>query len=978
MIDENNIWDLLPGTDMVTQEEDEANQEQEKIDAAEAEEAPIIEEVETGADTLLNELWENLDNKKGEDKEVILPKIIDNELAQDIEQTPEAISNEEDIEKLEIDQEKFVLPSEKTIISPTPENELFLNVLEEKQKEGAKSNFATLLRKAIGPQMRNIDLTEYEEEVNTYDEYKEEIGIPEDKTAFEYFTEIVENKREFDENKRIAQKSYTTKLTGVDIPMGNFTLGEMIVGLGETLYDIGAMPQNFLAEHGVIDERWEVSAEEFKKELGITNPLLDWVLKEKEELGKEQTIWNNANYDVQGIAANFQAGNWTDGFKQLGSGIGQSAPVSLSIMMGGAVTTTGKLIVGSTPFFMGPELRELRAETPEEAEWLLAAKALGLGAAETVFMSIGTGTLGQAYRQVIFKEGQKVGGQKFKEGLITMYREAFKKMGAPISALGEGIEEVATQITQNLIKGNNPFEGVADAFLQGVGGGTVYGGPMSIMQAKTGIKEAVAINKINNALQENTNLNPSEGEQSLVNVFDPNLARELGMSIPIQNITQIPGAIDILDSQLNRQIDNGVLDVTKADEIKINFRETTQAVSQIKQSGIVEIENRTKALNLLKRKNILQQQVNAVNDTGLNILAKEEIKSIDEELSTIIQEEAAAFKIEKEKTIGMGVIPTKRTQEVEVSAQEQADLNQINIDLYKESTDETTRNTAIKDIIEDNAGFFLSDKGGINFDANFKGYINKNTGKPIAPQEVLNEVNAEIPSIINAFTQDKGANFTTYAGVALNKRLPKILESLIGAKEASKTKEMTAEELAMIPEPKTETQETQGKEFEKRKYPTDVAAIEKQTANVRPEILTNIKNSVKQFIASSVGKVKEIGGKGKTVITKLDPSLLAKELKAQNRATETAVRNAMGKSVKAQNDFIKKVINDGYIETIPIAAMKKRFKTVKGFNIEKIGRETLGAGTGIYKLSGLNKQALIDFYTKDQSGRRSFIDLLSK
>jgi hypothetical protein len=174
-----------------------------------------------------------------------------------------------------------------------------------------------------------------------------------------------------------------------------------------------------------------------------------------------------------------------------------------------------------------------------------------------------------------------------------------------------------------------------------------------------------------------------------------------------------------------------------------------------------------------------------------------------------------------------------------------------------------------------------------------------------------------------------------------------------------------------------ETQETQGKEFEKRKYPTDIAAIEKQTADVRPEILTNIKNSVKQFIASSVGKVKEIGGKGKKIITKLSPAALAKELKAQNTATRAAVVAAIGKG-KQYKDFVTKVINDGYIETIPIAAMKKRFKTVKGFNIEKIGRETLGAGTGIYKLSGLNKQALIDFYTKDQSGRRSFIDLLAK
>ena len=243
---------------------------------------------------------------------------------------------------------------------------------------------------------------------------------------------------------------------------------------------------------------------------------------------------------------------------------------------------------------------------------------------------------------------------------------------------------------------------------------------------------------------------------------------------------------------------------------------------------------------------------------------------------------------------------------------------------------------------------------------------------PEVMKEIKQEVGKELWSFMENFDETKSSatTYTDNLAKRIGPRLVKILAKPKGQKD------ITAQELENIAE--QETEEAKGKEFEKRKYPTDIAAIEKQTADVRPEILKNIKNSVKQFIASSVGKVKEIGGKGKTVITKLDPSLLAKELKAQNRATETAVRNAMGKSVKAQNDFIKKVINDGYIETIPIAAMKKRFKTVKGFNIEKIGRETLGAGTGIYKLSGLNKQALIDFYTKDQSGRRSFIDLLSK
>ena len=82
MADENNIWDLLPGTDIVTQEEDEANQEQEEIETAEVAETPIIEEVESDADVLLNELWENLDKDEKdiiniEEEKESKPQIID-------------------------------------------------------------------------------------------------------------------------------------------------------------------------------------------------------------------------------------------------------------------------------------------------------------------------------------------------------------------------------------------------------------------------------------------------------------------------------------------------------------------------------------------------------------------------------------------------------------------------------------------------------------------------------------------------------------------------------------------------------------------------------------------------------------------------------------------------------------------------------------------------------------------------------------
>ena len=514
--------------------------------------------------------------------------------------------------------------------------------------------------------------------------------------------------------------------------------------------------------------------------------------------------------------------------------------------------------------------------------------------------------------------------------------------------LTEGIQTGIEQITKGVFDGQE--------YIESMGTGTLMG----------------IILPTGGALVSSTVSNLNSIAKTIV-IADPDIRAGL---------TQTKNFFKQIEQAIDTQFQTGVINREQKINALKDLSSTRNAAANIPKG--FDRESRAEALDLLKERSILENQIEK-QDEAFSINDKKRIEEINQRLEILGEEQQVKRKQKeeedrknREETVGMGVIPTRRTKTEEVSAQEQAELNQISIDLYKESTDETTRNAAIKDIIEDNAGFFLSDKGGINFDANFKGYINKNTGKPISPQEVLNEINAEIPSIINAFTQDKGANFTTYAGIALNKRLPKILESLIGAKEAATTKEMTAEEMAQIPEQKTETQETQDKEFETRKYPTDIAAIEKQTANVRPEILTNIKNSVKQFIASSVGKVKEIGGKGKTVITKLDPSSLAKELKAQNKATETAVRNAMGKTVKAQNDFIKKVINDGYIETIPIAAMKKRFKTVKGFNIEKIGRETLGAGTGIYKLSGLQEQALIDFYTKDQSGRRSFIDLLAK
>ena len=185
-----------------------------------------------------------------------------------------------------------------------------------------------------------------------------------------------------------------------------------------------------------------------------------------------------------------------------------------------------------------------------------------------------------------------------------------------------------------------------------------------------------------------------------------------------------------------------------------------------------------------------------------------------------------------------------------------------------------------------------------------------------------------------------------------------------------------------------EDQEATGEEFQETGSPSSVVAIEETLGHTRPNILAKTKQDIKQFIASSLGKVKEIGKKGKTAITKLTPAAVAKSLvnAAKDSKTRALLKKGMGNYTSNKfKKFVKDAVEGGLIDIIPLATMKKRLGNVPGFNIEKIGRETLGAGTGIYKLSGLEKQALIDYYTdqnvdksKRQKRYNSLVEVLAE
>ena len=195
-------------------------------------------------------------------------------------------------------------------------------------------------------------------------------------------------KVEFDEysakkakEKEIATMSFGEKLL-VDFKKGSTTLGEMIASVPETIYDVFALPQNLLANATGLDI--EASSEKFKEKTGLENPILEFYEAESAKLQESQDIYNKANYDHQGIYKNFEEGNYVDGFKQLASGLAESAPVSMSMMVGGAAVSTGKLAAGSTIAFAGPEIKEQREKNAGQSEAENIIKGLGLAGAESV------------------------------------------------------------------------------------------------------------------------------------------------------------------------------------------------------------------------------------------------------------------------------------------------------------------------------------------------------------------------------------------------------------------------------------------------------------------------------------------------------------------------------------------------------------------------------------------------------------------
>lgn len=411
---------------------------------------------------------------------------------------------------------------------------------------------------------------------------------------------------------------------------GSVSLGQMIASVPESLYDIASLPQNAIAALTGAD--WlEASSEKFKKNTGVHNPVLDLYTEEGEKL-KEKKAEYNKNFESTSAWTNLKEGNWSDAFELMANGLLESAPVSIALMAGGAGLKAGQLVGGGTVAMAGQKRLEIaeedEAEQKEFSPLERTVKSLGLAGAETVFGAISHGTMGKVYKEILLKEGTEVGNQVFKSGLISMYETALKKYGGIAAAGGEGVEEVATTMTQNMINDRPLLENVADSFLLGVGGGLVYGAPINAKNVANEITKGVQSRKVNKILSSDTN--------SYSTILDPFSTENTGkIDLDKLRLIEETGSLPKLEKALEKEVKKGNITQEEADAHKTEFLESSKALSSTRGVNF-EVEERVKAVELIRKKEVLKREISEMDDT-VATLKKEELETVSQELTELVE-----------------------------------------------------------------------------------------------------------------------------------------------------------------------------------------------------------------------------------------------------------------------------------------------------------------------------------------------------
>jgi hypothetical protein len=300
---------------------------------------------------------------------------------------------------------------------------------------------------------------------------------------------------------------------------GSAKLGSMLAKTPSMIYDIAAIPFNYVAS-GQFQEDLQplpnkteamrqedaknpmFTSEKFAESVGLGDNKIAKYYNEDVKVRQQQTA---QKYD-KGISEYFSNGELKKGFGLLANSVAESAPVTISLLMGNAagIPTAGSILGGGT-VFAADKKAELDEQAPHLDQQTKMNIAMSNGLFEGLFEQFGITKLGSLTKNVLLKSGKEKAKKIAKEGFKDVYTPVLKKY-LGVSA-EESISEAATQFAQNAVdkySGYKPDldlkEGVVDAAIIGLGAGSTVSTPAALLEAgkvKQANKEGLQLKKDN-------------------------------------------------------------------------------------------------------------------------------------------------------------------------------------------------------------------------------------------------------------------------------------------------------------------------------------------------------------------------------------------------------------------------------------------------------------------------------------------------
>lgn len=393
-----------------------------------------------------------------------------------------------------------------------------------------------------GDQFQAIDQTQLEKEVGGAQIVQEQPLGKVDQLRIDYLRKTHGDEYADQEQAKMQSPELATEERGFVSKLGGVVGNEFMSGVNNLNSWVAAAP-GFVYDLAGIPFRAAglnvPTSKDFKDK-----PLLDISDYYKQNAKSYEERVNKINPERdKGITAAFEQGDIETGVLNLAGSVSQSLPASLAMILSGGATVP--TILGGAVVFGAGKAQEIEEDSPEMNYDKGRVIAAINGTLEGVFETyLGSGAVGKSLSNIIKREGAEVAQKQAKKSI----RNTFVNMITEnpwLAPLGEGFEEVGTQLAQNIVdkySGYKPdiniTDGVSDSFLSGITMGGMHGAVIGLakksMEDKNGTEEQ-------QPLSDTTQLptvNPRDTRQAEARQFAEGMAhQDTGVLTTIEEIT---------------------------------------------------------------------------------------------------------------------------------------------------------------------------------------------------------------------------------------------------------------------------------------------------------------------------------------------------------------------------------------------------------------------------------------------------------